>query len=73
MTTRPDPIQPATEEALALARQLLTLGHAALSWSDPDTRTPRGIDGEGGCDCKHRRPGQDLCPFVCHHSGRQAS
>lgn len=40
MTTRPDPIQPATEEALALARQLLTLGHAALSWSDPDTRTP---------------------------------
>lgn len=40
MTTRPDPIQPATEEALALARQLLTLGHAALSWSDPDTRSP---------------------------------
>ncbi|MFM7445080.1 MAG: pyridoxamine 5-phosphate oxidase, partial [Tabrizicola sp.] len=40
MTTRPDPIQTATEDALALARQLLSLGHAALAWQDPDTGTP---------------------------------
>ncbi|MFM7333118.1 MAG: pyridoxamine 5-phosphate oxidase [Tabrizicola sp.] len=40
MTTRPDPIQTATEDALALARQLLLLGHAALAWQDPDTGTP---------------------------------
>ncbi|WP_295074359.1 pyridoxamine 5-phosphate oxidase [Tabrizicola sp.] len=40
MTTRPDPVQPATEDALALVRQLLSLGHAALAWEDPDTGTP---------------------------------
>lgn len=43
MTTdrnRADPVQPANDEALALVRQLLTPGHAALAWADPDTRTP---------------------------------
>lgn len=40
MSNRPDPVQPADAEALALARSLLTLGHAALAWSDPDTGTP---------------------------------
>lgn len=38
--TRPDPVQPATDEARDLVRQLLTLGHAALAWEDPDTGTP---------------------------------
>ena len=37
---RPDPIQPANAEALALARGLLALGHAALAWIDPETGTP---------------------------------
>lgn len=37
---RPDPVQPATDDALALVRQLLTLGHAALAFSDPDTGAP---------------------------------
>jgi putative heme iron utilization protein len=40
MTKQPDPVQTATEDALALARQLLALGHAALAWQDPDTGTP---------------------------------
>ena len=40
MSKRPDPVQPATEDALTLARQLLALGHAALAWEDPDTGTP---------------------------------
>ncbi len=40
MTNRPDPVQHATDDALALARQLLSLGHAALAWEDPDTGTP---------------------------------
>lgn len=40
MTTRPDPVQPANDDALALVRQLLSLGHAALAWEDPDTGTP---------------------------------
>jgi heme iron utilization protein len=40
MTQRPDPVQPATDEALALVRQLMSLGHAALAWADPDTGTP---------------------------------
>lgn len=40
MATRPDPVQPADAAALALARGLLTLGHAALAWTDPDTGTP---------------------------------
>ena len=38
--TRPDPVQPAGDEALALAHQLLALGHAALAWTDPETGTP---------------------------------
>ena len=37
---RPDPVQPATDEAQTLVRELLTLGHAALAWTDPDTGTP---------------------------------
>jgi len=37
---RPDPVQPADAEARTLARLLLTLGHAALAWTDPDTGTP---------------------------------
>ena len=43
MTTdpkRPDPVQPATDDALALVRQLVSLGHAALAWTDPETSTP---------------------------------
>ena len=40
MTTRRDPIQPADGDALTLVRQLLSLGHAALAWEDPDTGTP---------------------------------
>lgn len=40
MTQRQDPVQPADPEARMLARQLLTLGHAALAWSDPETGTP---------------------------------
>ena len=38
--TRPDPVQPATDDALAIVHQLLSLGHAALAWTDPDTGTP---------------------------------
>ena len=37
---RPDPVQPATDEALALVRQLLSLGHAALAWTDPESGKP---------------------------------
>jgi putative heme iron utilization protein len=37
---RPDPLQPADSLARALARSLLSLGHAALAWEDPDTGTP---------------------------------
>lgn len=40
MSKRPDPVQPANDDAHALVRQLLRLGHAALAWSDPDTGTP---------------------------------
>lgn len=40
MTTRTDPVQPANDDARALVRQLLALGHAALAWEDPDTGTP---------------------------------
>lgn len=40
MTRRPDPVQPANDDAHALVRQLLALGHAALAWEDPDTGTP---------------------------------
>lgn len=40
MTNRPDPVQPADPAAMALAQGLLTTGHAALAWTDPDTGTP---------------------------------
>lgn len=40
MPRRPDPIQPANDDAMTLVRQLLSLGHAALAWEDPDTGTP---------------------------------
>lgn len=40
MPRRPDPVQTATDDALALVRQLLSLHHAALAWEDPDTGTP---------------------------------
>lgn len=40
MSNRADPVQPANDDALTLVRQLLTLGHAALAWADPDTGTP---------------------------------
>lgn len=40
MTQRPDPVQPATDDARDLVRRLMTLGHAALAWEDPDTGTP---------------------------------
>jgi putative heme iron utilization protein len=40
MAKRPDPVQPATTDALALVHQLMTLGHAALAWEDPDTGAP---------------------------------
>ena len=35
-----DPVQPADENARALAASLLKLGHAALAWQDPDTGMP---------------------------------
>jgi putative heme iron utilization protein len=38
--SRPDPVQPANDDAHAIVRQLLTLGHAALAWTDPDMGTP---------------------------------
>lgn len=37
---RPDPVQPANDDALSSVRTLLALGHAALAWTDPDTGTP---------------------------------
>jgi putative heme iron utilization protein len=40
MSKRPDPVQPADNDARDLVRRLLTLRHAALSWEDPDTGTP---------------------------------
>lgn len=40
MSKRPDLVQPANDDAHALVRQLMTLGHAALAWEDPDTGTP---------------------------------
>ena len=40
MTSRPDPVQPANDDAHALVGRLLSLGHAALAWEDPDTGTP---------------------------------
>lgn len=38
--SRPDPVQPANDDALTTVRQLLSLGHAALAWTDPDTGAP---------------------------------
>ena len=38
--TRPDPVQPANDDALSTVRTLLALGHATLAWTDPDTGTP---------------------------------
>lgn len=35
-----DPVAPADAEARALARELLSLTHAALAWIDPETGTP---------------------------------
>lgn len=40
MTTRPDPVQPANDDAHDLVRRLMALGHAALAWEDPDTGHP---------------------------------
>ncbi|MDM7933080.1 pyridoxamine 5-phosphate oxidase [Tabrizicola sp.] len=40
MSRRPDPVQPADDAARTLTRDLLSLGHAALAWTDPDTGTP---------------------------------
>lgn len=40
MIPRPDPVQPADDAARALVADLMTLGHAALAWTDPDTGTP---------------------------------
>lgn len=40
MARRPDPVQPANDDALGTVRALLALGHAALAWQDPDTGTP---------------------------------
>jgi putative heme iron utilization protein len=40
MSKRPDPVQPANEDALVLTARLMTLGHASLAWEDPDTGTP---------------------------------
>ncbi len=39
-TPRPDPVAAASDEARALARQLMEAGHAALAWTDPATGTP---------------------------------
>ena len=40
MSKRPDPVQLANDDARDVVRRLLTLGHAALAWQDPDTGTP---------------------------------
>jgi heme iron utilization protein len=39
-TSRPDPVAEADATARALAHELLSLGHAALAWQDPDTGAP---------------------------------
>jgi heme iron utilization protein len=59
MAKRPDPVQPATEDALALVRQLMALGHAALAWEDPDTGAP-GISRIAF----HRDPDEGLLTLV---------
>jgi len=40
MSFRPDPVQPANDDARTTVRALLALGHAALAWQDPDTGAP---------------------------------
>ncbi len=40
MSKRPDPVQPANDDALVLVARLMALGHAALAWEDPDTGSP---------------------------------
>ena len=40
MSKRLDPVQPANDDARDVVRRLLTLGHAALAWQDPDTGPP---------------------------------
>lgn len=40
MSNPRDPVQAADAEARALAQSLLSLGHAALAWTDPDTGAP---------------------------------
>ncbi|MBY0351597.1 pyridoxamine 5-phosphate oxidase [Tabrizicola sp.] len=40
MPEPPDPVRPADDDALALARGLLVQNHAALAWIDPDTGMP---------------------------------
>jgi len=40
MSSRPDPVQPADDDARALARDLLAIGHAALAWTDPESGAP---------------------------------
>lgn len=40
MPTRPDPVAPADEAARSLARQLMSLQHAALSYLDAQTGAP---------------------------------
>lgn len=37
---RPDPVAAADDAARSLARGLLSLPHAALAWTDPETGTP---------------------------------
>jgi hypothetical protein len=59
MTRRPDPVQPATDDARALVRQLMSLGHAALAWTDPDTGSP-GISRIAF----HRDPNEGLLTLV---------
>lgn len=53
MATNPDPVRPATDEAFDIARALLGASHAALAYTDPETKTPgisriafgRAVDG----------------------------
>lgn len=40
MATRPDPVAPADAQARAIARDLLSLGHAALAYADAATGLP---------------------------------
>ncbi|WP_435257914.1 pyridoxamine 5-phosphate oxidase [Thioclava sp. FR2] len=40
MPKRPDPVSPADDQAIALARSLLDIGHASLAYIDAVTQTP---------------------------------